>query len=99
MNDSEVPWLAIGVIGFLIWLLIMYFVIRGAVQSGTEKQTRYLRVLYRIRVLELLKSGYSASEMDRLSMERDEEFYKSLGITDPKRSDIWTEEQRMKKVK
>jgi hypothetical protein len=68
----------ISIIGFLLWLLINYHIIRSAVKSATVDQEQFIRAIYRMKVKEMIDKGYQKEELTALKYDNEGEFWDKL---------------------
>ena len=77
--DELLPYILIGAI---IWAIIMYLIISGAVRSGTKSQTAFLRMLFRMKAKEMKKQGFTYDQIKEIYLKPEEEFWESLAKED-----------------
>lgn len=75
--DSEDTLLYI-VIGAIIWLFIMYHLIRGAVASANRGQSRHQKLLFRMKAKQMMKQGFTYQNIVDMYSKSDEEFWLEL---------------------
>jgi hypothetical protein len=63
MQTDYTTLIVLGIIGMLLQLIILYYLIRSAVEAGTRKQNHLLRQQLRIMVKNLEKEGMTRLEI------------------------------------
>jgi hypothetical protein len=63
MQTDYTTLIVLGIIGMLLQLIILYYLIRSAVEAGTRKQNRLIRQQLRIMVKNLEKEGMTRLEI------------------------------------
>lgn len=76
MGQSEL--LIIAIIGLLVWSIMLYFIIQGAVGSANKVNEHYLRVQNRLLIRLLQSQGVPKQEIIDCYDKNDEEFWGSL---------------------
>jgi hypothetical protein len=76
MEQSEL--LIIALIGLLVWSIMLYFIIQGAVSSANKVNEHYLRVQNRLLIRLLQSQGVPKQEIIDCYDKNDEEFWGSL---------------------
>ena len=76
MEQSEL--LIIALIGLIVWSIMLYFIIQGAVGSANKVNEHYLKVQNRLLIRLLQSQGVSKQEIIDCYDKNDEEFWGSL---------------------
>ena len=76
MEQSEL--LIIALIGLIVWSIMLYFIIQGAVGSANKVNEHYLKVQNRLLIRLLQSQGVSKQEIIECYDKTDEEFWGSL---------------------
>jgi hypothetical protein len=63
MQTDYTTLIVLGIIGMLLQLIILYYLIRSAVEAGTRRQRDLLRQQLRIMVKNLEKEGMTRLEI------------------------------------
>lgn len=82
---------AILLVTISLWFLIIYLIISSAVRSGTSKQEYFMEMIHRMHIKKMVQHGFSKDELSKLHTDTHEQFWESLGITDPKKEKSYTE--------
>jgi hypothetical protein len=74
-------------LGAVVWLLILYAIIKGSVRSANDRIEHYLKGLHRMKIKEMQKQGYSKADLELIQSQTEKEFWIDV-IDPPKKANI-----------